>query len=37
VLLWGLFGKVDEARALIANPAPFTAGDVKGWHAQLRS
>jgi 3-phenylpropionate/trans-cinnamate dioxygenase ferredoxin reductase subunit len=37
VLLWGLFGKVDAARALIASPGPFTANDVKGWHAQLHS
>jgi 3-phenylpropionate/trans-cinnamate dioxygenase ferredoxin reductase component len=30
VLLWGIFGRVDEARALIAEPGPFTARDVRG-------
>jgi 3-phenylpropionate/trans-cinnamate dioxygenase ferredoxin reductase subunit len=30
VLLWGTFGKVDEARALIAEPGPFTAADLAG-------
>lgn len=30
VLLWGIFGKVDEARAVIADPAPVDAGRVRG-------
>ncbi len=30
VLLWGIFGRVDEARALIAETGPFTARDVRG-------
>ena len=30
VLLWGIFGKVDEARALIAKPGSFDAKSLKG-------
>jgi NADPH-dependent 2,4-dienoyl-CoA reductase/sulfur reductase-like enzyme len=30
VLLWNRFGKVDDARALIAEPGPFTAAELKG-------
>ena len=30
VLLWNVWGKVDEARALIADEGPFTAENVKG-------
>jgi 3-phenylpropionate/trans-cinnamate dioxygenase ferredoxin reductase subunit len=30
VLLWNTFGKVDAARALIAQPGPFNAGSLKG-------
>ena len=30
VLLWGIFGKVEEARALLAQPGPFDAGALKG-------
>lgn len=30
VLLWNVWGKVDEARALIADPGPHTAENVKG-------
>ncbi len=30
VLLWGIFGKVDAARELIAQSGPFTAQDLKG-------
>jgi 3-phenylpropionate/trans-cinnamate dioxygenase ferredoxin reductase component len=30
VLLWGTFGKVDEARALIAAPGPFDRGSLPG-------
>ncbi len=30
VLLWNVWGKVDAARALIADPGPFTAADVVG-------
>ena len=30
VVLWGIFGKVDEARALIADPAPVTAASLRG-------
>ena len=30
VLLWDVWGKVDEARALIADPGPFTEADLKG-------
>ena len=30
VLLWGIFGQVDAARALIAEPGPFTAATLKG-------
>jgi 3-phenylpropionate/trans-cinnamate dioxygenase ferredoxin reductase subunit len=30
VLLWNTFGKVDAARALIAEPGPFTAAELKG-------
>lgn len=30
VLLWNTWGQVDAARALIAEPGPFTAGDLKG-------
>ncbi|MGH7584315.1 MAG: NAD(P)/FAD-dependent oxidoreductase [Gemmatimonadales bacterium] len=30
VVLWGIFGKVDAARALIADPAPVTAQSLRG-------
>lgn len=30
VLLWNTWGQVDAARALIAQPGPFTAADLKG-------
>jgi len=30
VLLWNTWGQVDHARALIAEPGPFRAGDLKG-------
>lgn len=30
VLLWGIFGQVDAARALIAEPGPFTATTLHG-------
>jgi NADPH-dependent 2,4-dienoyl-CoA reductase/sulfur reductase-like enzyme len=30
VLLWNTWGQVDAARALIAEPGPFRAGDLKG-------
>jgi hypothetical protein len=30
VLLWNLWGKVDAARALIAERGPFRAEDLKG-------
>jgi 3-phenylpropionate/trans-cinnamate dioxygenase ferredoxin reductase subunit len=30
VLLWNTWGQVDAARALIAQPGPFKAGDLKG-------
>ncbi|MFV1858552.1 MAG: NAD(P)/FAD-dependent oxidoreductase [Anaerolineales bacterium] len=30
VLLWDVWGKVDEARALIAEPGPFTDSELKG-------
>jgi len=30
VLLWNAWGQVDHARALIAQPGPFTAADLKG-------
>ena len=30
VLLWNTWGQVDAARALIAEPGPFEAGDLKG-------
>jgi NADPH-dependent 2,4-dienoyl-CoA reductase/sulfur reductase-like enzyme len=30
VLLWNTWGQVDVARALIAEPGPFKAGDLKG-------
>jgi NADPH-dependent 2,4-dienoyl-CoA reductase/sulfur reductase-like enzyme len=30
VLLWNTWGQVDAARALIAAPGPFKAGDLKG-------
>jgi 3-phenylpropionate/trans-cinnamate dioxygenase ferredoxin reductase subunit len=30
VLLWNTWGQVDAARRLIAEPGPFSAGDVKG-------
>lgn len=30
VLLWDTWGKVDEARQLIAKPGPFSADDLKG-------
>ncbi|PYO99720.1 MAG: NAD(P)/FAD-dependent oxidoreductase [Gemmatimonadetes bacterium] len=30
VLLWNTWGQVDHARALIAEPGPFTAKDLKG-------
>ncbi len=29
VLLWGIFGKVNEARTLITDPGPFRAQDLK--------
>lgn len=30
VLLWNIFGQVDEARRLIASPGPFGPADLKG-------
>lgn len=30
VLLWNVWGQVDAARTLIAEPGPFTAGNLKG-------
>lgn len=30
VLLWNIFGQVDEARKLIASPGPFGPADLKG-------
>ena len=30
VLLWNVFGKVDEARALLLDPTPVTAGALRG-------
>jgi 3-phenylpropionate/trans-cinnamate dioxygenase ferredoxin reductase component len=30
VLLWNVWGKVDAARSLIAEPGPFEPGDLKG-------
>jgi hypothetical protein len=30
VLLWNTWGQVDSARALIADPGPFSAADLKG-------
>lgn len=30
VLLWNVWGKVDEARELIAAPGPFSAADLRG-------
>ena len=30
VLLWNVWGKVDEARKLIAEPGPFTAQSLRG-------
>ena len=30
VLLWNTWGQVDAARALIAQPGPFVAGDLRG-------
>ncbi len=30
VLAWGAFGKMDSARALIAEPGPHTAGSLRG-------
>jgi len=30
VLLWGVFGQVDAARALIAEPGPVSAENLKG-------
>ncbi len=30
VLLWNVWGKVDEARALVAAPGPFAAADLRG-------
>ena len=30
VLLWNVWGQVDAARSLIAEPGPFTAADLKG-------
>ncbi|HZQ48541.1 MAG TPA: FAD-dependent oxidoreductase [Verrucomicrobiae bacterium] len=30
VLLWNLWGQVDHARQLIAEPGPFRSGDLKG-------
>jgi len=30
VLLWNVWGQVDAARALIAEPRPFTAQNLKG-------
>jgi NADPH-dependent 2,4-dienoyl-CoA reductase/sulfur reductase-like enzyme len=34
VLLWNTWGQVDAARRLIAEPGPFSAGDLKGRLAQ---
>jgi len=31
VLLWNVWGQVDAARQLIAEPGPFRAADLKGW------
>lgn len=30
VLLWNVWGQVDEARKLIGEPGPFSSGDLKG-------
>jgi len=30
VLLWNIFGQVDAARALIAEPGPFNAEKLRG-------
>jgi len=30
VLAWGAFGKMDEARAVIAEPGPHAAGSLRG-------
>lgn len=30
VLLWNVWGQVDAARALIGEPGPFTAANLKG-------
>jgi 3-phenylpropionate/trans-cinnamate dioxygenase ferredoxin reductase subunit len=30
VLLWNVWGKVDEARTLIAEPGPFAAESLRG-------
>jgi 3-phenylpropionate/trans-cinnamate dioxygenase ferredoxin reductase subunit len=30
VLLWDVWGKVDAARELIAQPGPFTPADLQG-------
>ncbi len=30
VVCWGIFGKIDEARGLLAEPGPFRAADLRG-------
>lgn len=35
VLLWNVWDKVDDARALIAHPGPFTAGKLKEWRLEM--
>ncbi len=30
VVSWGIFGKLDEARALLAEPGPFRGADLRG-------
>ncbi len=35
VLLWNVWEKVDDARALIAHPGPFTAGKLKEWRLEM--
>ena len=30
VVCWGIFGRIDEARALLADPGPFRAADLRG-------
>jgi 3-phenylpropionate/trans-cinnamate dioxygenase ferredoxin reductase subunit len=37
VLLWNVFGQVDAARRITAEPGPFSAGSLKGRITETKS